>query len=97
MRNFIFINILIFIIVPNIFINCLVLYHRIPKPRLICHEEVSDNSTQNRIYRNRNYNKPQMPIIPEENDDSTVLHVEHVRIRREDDEGPFLQIDVCLF
>uniref|UniRef100_A0A0K0DZI7 Uncharacterized protein n=1 Tax=Strongyloides stercoralis TaxID=6248 RepID=A0A0K0DZI7_STRER len=93
MQKFIFTNILIFLIVPNIFINCLVLYHRIPKPRLICHEEVTDNSTLSKMNRNRNNNKPQMPIIPEESDDSTVLHVEHVRLRREIEDGPFLQID----
>uniref|UniRef100_A0A0N4ZXR1 Uncharacterized protein n=1 Tax=Parastrongyloides trichosuri TaxID=131310 RepID=A0A0N4ZXR1_PARTI len=87
MRNLIFLYILIFLIVIS---NSLVLYHRIPKPRLICHEETPDNSTQGASHRNRS--RSQIPVIPEE-DSSTVMHIEHVKAKREVVDGPFLQID----
>uniref|UniRef100_A0A0N5CE23 Neur_chan_memb domain-containing protein n=1 Tax=Strongyloides papillosus TaxID=174720 RepID=A0A0N5CE23_STREA len=98
MRRYIFTNILIFLIIPNLLVNCLVLYHRVPKPRLICHEEVLDNTTHGGVYRSKNHNK-QMPIIPEE-DSSSGMHIEHVRHRRQqenkgsEEEGPILEIDV---
>uniref|UniRef100_A0A0K0EVM3 Uncharacterized protein n=1 Tax=Strongyloides venezuelensis TaxID=75913 RepID=A0A0K0EVM3_STRVS len=97
MKTYTFINILIFLIIPNCLVNCLVLYHRVPKPRLICHEEVLDNTTHGGVYRSKNHNK-QIPIIPEEESNSG-MHIEHIRHRRQrgieesEEEGPILEVD----